>query len=113
MDTKEKVLRNLSYGLYQIGVMDGQRPCGCIINTVFQVTSENPIVAISMHKDNYTWELIEKENRFSVSTFRKRPARKSFRSWALSPAEITTNMKGCIIPSRMDCRCWMSSAAVR
>ena len=67
MDTKEKVLRNLSYGLYQIGVMDGQRPCGCIINTVFQVTSENPIVAISMHKDNYTWELIEKENRFSVS----------------------------------------------
>ena len=54
MDTKEKVLRNLSYGLYQIGVMDGQRPCGCIINTVFQVTSENPIVAISMHKDNYT-----------------------------------------------------------
>ena len=67
MDTKEKVLRNLSYGLYQIGVMDGQRPCGCIINTVFQVTSENPIVAISMHKDNYTWELIEKEIRFSVS----------------------------------------------
>ena len=41
MDTKEKVLRNLSYGLYQIGVMDGQRPCGCIINTVFQVTSDN------------------------------------------------------------------------
>ena len=67
MDTKEKVLRNLSYGLYQIGVMDGQRPCGCIINTVFQVTSDNPSVAISMLNDNYTWELIEKENRFSVS----------------------------------------------
>ena len=73
MDTKEKVLRNLSYGLYQIGVMDGQRPCGCIINTVFQVTSENPIVAISMHKDNYTWELIEKENRFSVSILSEDP----------------------------------------
>ena len=74
MDTKEKVLRNLSYGLYQIGVMDGQRPCGCIINTVFQVTSENPIVAISMHKDNYTWELIEKENRFfGIYPFGKDP----------------------------------------
>ena len=67
MDIKEKVLRNLSYGLYLIGVMDGERPCGCIVNTVFQVTSENPIVAISMNKNNYTWELLEREGRFAVS----------------------------------------------
>ena len=67
MDIKAKVLRNLSYGLYLIGVMDGVRPCGCIDNTVFQVTSENPIVAISMNKNNYTWELLEREGRFAVS----------------------------------------------
>ena len=67
MDIKAKVLRNLSYGLYLIGVMDGERPCGCIVNTVFQVTSENPIVAISMNKNNYTWELLEREGRFAVS----------------------------------------------
>ena len=67
MDIKAKVLRNLSYGLYLIGVMDGERPCGCIVNTVFQVTSENPIFAISMNKNNYTWELLEREGRFAVS----------------------------------------------
>ena len=39
MDIKAKVLRNLSYGLYLIGVMDGERPCGCIVNTVTQVTN--------------------------------------------------------------------------
>ena len=110
MDTKEKVLRNLSYGLYQIGVMDGQRPCGCIINTVFQVTSENPIVAISMHKDNYTWELIEKENRFSVSILSEKTRKEVIQKLGFVSGR---DMKACIIPSRMDCRCWMSSAAVR
>lgn len=36
MDIKEKVLRNLSYGLYLIGVMDGERPCGCIVTPSFR-----------------------------------------------------------------------------
>ena len=67
MNKMEQILRNLSYGLYLIGVEDNGRPCGCIVNTVFQVTSENPIVAISMNKNNYTWELIERTGRFSVS----------------------------------------------
>ncbi len=67
MDIIEKTLRNLSYGLYLIGAEDGGRPCGCIVNTVFQVTSENPIIATSMNKDNYTWELMKKNRRFSVS----------------------------------------------
>ena len=52
MDIKEKNLRKLSYGLYLIGAMDGERPCGCIVNTVFQVTSENPIIATSINKNN-------------------------------------------------------------
>lgn len=63
----KKILRQLSYGVYAIGVRDNGRPCGCIVNTVFQVTSENPIVAVSMNKNNYTWELIEKNKNFSVS----------------------------------------------
>ena len=67
MDIKEKNLRKLSYGLYLIGAMDGERPCGCIVNTVFQVTSENPIIATSINKNNYTWELVQKNGRFSVS----------------------------------------------
>lgn len=54
-------------GCYLIGAMDGERPCGCIVNTVFQVTSENPIIATSINKNNYTWELVQKNGRFSVS----------------------------------------------
>ena len=48
------VLFKLSYGLYVVGAMDEARPVGCIINTCFQVTSQNPILAISLNKNNYT-----------------------------------------------------------
>lgn len=61
------VLFKLSYGLYVVGCMDGERPVGCTINTCFQVTSENPILAISLNKNNYTLEAIKRNLRFSLS----------------------------------------------
>lgn len=61
------VLYDLTYGLYAIGVKDGERNCGCIVNTVFQISGEGPIIALSMNKDNYTYELIKRNKKFSVS----------------------------------------------
>ena len=61
------VLFKLSYGLYVVGAMDEFRPVGCIINTCFQVTSQNPILAISLNKNNYTLSAIKKTKRFSLS----------------------------------------------
>lgn len=60
------VLYKLSYGLYAIGVMDQSRMCGCIVNTVFQITSDG-VIALSMNRNNYTHGLIERSGRFSVS----------------------------------------------
>ena len=67
MDNLFAVLGKLSYGMYAIGTMDGSRPTGCIVNTVFQITSENPIVALSMNHKNYTHDVIEKTGRLIVS----------------------------------------------
>lgn len=61
------VLWQLSYGVYAIGVKDGERPGGCIANTVFQITSSPAIIGLSMNKDNYTHGLISKEGEFVVS----------------------------------------------
>ena len=47
------VLYDLSYGMYAVGVKDGMRECGCILNTVFQVSTIGPLIALSMNKDNY------------------------------------------------------------
>ena len=61
------VLYNLTYGLYVVGTMDGERPVGCVINTCFQVTSQNPIIAISLNKNNHTTEVLKRNPRFSLS----------------------------------------------
>lgn len=60
-------LQKITYGLYVVGTSDNGRPTGCIINTCFQVTSENPIIAISMNKNNYTHDAIVHHRRFSLA----------------------------------------------
>lgn len=61
------VLYDFSYGMYAVGVKDGLRDCGCIANAVFQVSTEGPLIALSMNKENYTCSLIEKSNCFALS----------------------------------------------
>lgn len=57
----------LSYGLYVITSGEGGKFNGQIANTVFQVTSEPPTVAVSINKANYTHEFIRSSRRFAVS----------------------------------------------
>jgi len=61
------VLWNISYGVYVISSMDGDRPTGCIANSVMQVTAEPATIAISINHDNFTNECIKKENKFAIS----------------------------------------------
>lgn len=62
-----KILRDLTYGVYVIGSLDGDRNVGCIANSVMQITSNPASIAISINHDNYTNECIKKSNKFSVS----------------------------------------------
>lgn len=60
-------LYRISYGMYIVGAMDGQRPVGCVINTCMQITAEPVTLAISVNKDNYTHAVIEKIGLFGIS----------------------------------------------
>lgn len=61
------VLRNISYGVYIISTMDGDRPTGCIANSIMQITSSPVTVALSMNHDNYTNSCIVNSGKFAVS----------------------------------------------
>ncbi len=63
----KKVLRNLSYGVYVISTLDGDRHTGCVANSVMQITSSPATVAVSMNHDNYTNSCIQKCGKFAVS----------------------------------------------
>lgn len=61
------VLRNLSYGVYVISTLDGDRFTGCVANSAMQITSSPVTVALSMNHDNYTHSCIEKTGKFAIS----------------------------------------------
>ncbi len=62
-----KALFKLGYGLYVVGSkMEGKLNCQ-IANTVFQITSEPPVVAVSINKGNLTHEFIAGSKVFTVS----------------------------------------------
>ena len=62
-----KALHKLSYGLYVIGSRKGDKLNGQIANTVFQITSEPPTIAVSINKNNLTHEFIKESKVFTVS----------------------------------------------
>ena len=45
-------LNYITYGLYIVTTIDGEKKNGLIVNTVFQVTAEPARVAISVNKQN-------------------------------------------------------------
>ena len=61
------VLNNLSYGMYVVSTIFSDKKVGCFVNTVTQITAENPIISISINKNNYTNEALRNNKKFSVS----------------------------------------------
>jgi len=62
-----RAFRDLSYGLYIVTSLDGDRLNGQIVNTVIQVTSDPARVAVIVNKQNLTHEFIIKSGLFGVS----------------------------------------------
>lgn len=64
------VLKNISYGMFIVGAKDDKNG-GCIVNTVFQITSKPTTIAVSINHDNYTNKIIKKTNKFSISILKE------------------------------------------
>ena len=67
MELDRRAFRDLSYGLYIITSHDGERLNGQVVNTVIQVTSDPPRVAVIINKKNLTHEFISNSRVFGVS----------------------------------------------
>ncbi|MBW2638033.1 MAG: flavin reductase, partial [Deltaproteobacteria bacterium] len=63
----KQAFRDISYGLYLVTSVSGEKVNGQIANTVFQVCSETPKIAISINKDNLTHDYIKESGVVAVS----------------------------------------------
>jgi flavin reductase (DIM6/NTAB) family NADH-FMN oxidoreductase RutF/rubredoxin len=66
-----KAIQKICYGVYIISSRKGEKFNGQIANTVFQITSDPPTVAISINKQNLTHEYIRESKVFTVSMLSK------------------------------------------
>jgi ferric-chelate reductase [NAD(P)H] len=60
-------LHRISYGLYVTCSRNEDKINGQIVNSLFQVSADPPIVAVSINKQNLTHEYIQKSNIFASS----------------------------------------------
>ena len=51
----KQVFRDISYGMYLVTTKNSKNS-GCIINTLTQITSKNPLIYVNIKKNNYTKE---------------------------------------------------------
>ncbi|MEG1985613.1 MAG: flavin reductase [Clostridia bacterium] len=64
-------LYSISYGLYVVGVKEGNRDCGCIVDAFMQSTAEPTTVILCSIKANHTNKLIKQTGEFSISVLSK------------------------------------------
>lgn len=60
-------LNDLSYGMFVITTRKDNKNIGCFINTTMQITSNNPIIAVSLNKENYTNEILKETRKCAIS----------------------------------------------
>lgn len=63
----KKILRDINYGMYIVTTKNDREEVGCTINTLVQITSDNPTIIISLNKNNYTNQIIKKTKKFAVN----------------------------------------------
>lgn len=64
----KKITRKITQGMYVLTTIDG----GCIVDAVTQISSgDNPLIAVSVMKSNYTNELLKKNKLFALSVLGK------------------------------------------
>lgn len=87
-------LFNLSYGLYVLTAREDGRDCGCIVNTVTQLTENPTRIAVSVNKQNFTNEVIQRTGVFNVSVLTEAATMDLFRHFGFQSGRDVDKFAG-------------------
>ncbi|NLG52632.1 MAG: flavin reductase [Clostridiales bacterium] len=90
----KKVLHDISYGVYVVTTLDGERHVGCIANSVMQVTSSPATIAVSINRDNYTNGCIVKTGKFAISILSEKSSPKLIGTFGFKSGRDTDKFAG-------------------
>ena len=87
-------MHDISYGVYAVTTLDGERPVGCIANSVMQVTSSPATIAVSINRDNYTNGCIVKTGKFAISILSEKSSPKLIGTFGFKSGRDTDKFAG-------------------
>lgn len=87
-------LFTLSYGLYVLTAREGDRDLGCIVNTVTQLTENPTRIAVSVNKQNFTNEVIQRTGVFNVSVLTEAATMDLFRHFGFQSGRDVDKFAG-------------------
>ena len=90
-----KVFRDVSYGLYIVSTKYNEKNVGCVINTLSQVTSENPVVSFSINKNNYTNEAVKNAKKFAISIISEKTKKEIITKFGYNSSRDTNKFENC------------------
>ncbi|MCX6112114.1 MAG: flavin reductase family protein [Proteobacteria bacterium] len=94
MSSTRKAVWDISYGVYIITSMDGEKKNGQIITTAFQVTSDPPRVAICVNKETLTHEYITKSRKIGISVLEQDVPMTFIGTWGFKSGRDIDKFKG-------------------
>ena len=89
-----KAMYKLSYGLFVLTTVSGNKQSGCIINTAIQAASEPNTISICVNKANYTHDLIKESGIFTVSIIAENASFDLFKRFGFTSGRDTDKFAG-------------------
>ena len=91
MDTQ--VFNNISYGMYIVTTKSNNKNVGCFINTLSQVTSKNPVISITLNKDNYTTKCLKESKHCAISILEEKAPKELIAKFGYFSSKDTEKFK--------------------
>jgi flavin reductase (DIM6/NTAB) family NADH-FMN oxidoreductase RutF len=92
IDAKKKLLRKIPYGLYVLGLRDGEKFHGMVGSWVSQCSFEPPLLMLGIKKGSYSHAMLEHNPHFSIN-FPRHDQKKMVESF-WRPYEVKNNKFG-------------------
>lgn len=91
---QQETFAKIGYGLYVATVNDGVKNGGCILNTFMQVANNPNQVIVSVSKQNYTCEVIEKTKAFNINCLTEKTPFAVFKNFGFQSGRTVNKFNG-------------------
>ena len=88
-----KAMYKLSYGLFVLTAREDEKDNGCIINTAIQAASEPNQLSICVNKANYTYDMIQRTGKFTVSVLSQKARFELFKHFGFQSGRDTNKFE--------------------